>query len=109
VRSPLAASSVDEAAALAATHFDLGLGSAVLVCVPVPAEDALSSPIAHAAIERATREAEEQGVAGPALTPFLLARVAELTDGASLRANTALIVNDARVAGLLAARLAAGD
>ena len=42
---------------------------------------------------------------GPALTPWLLARIAELTDGASVRANTALIVNDARVAGQIAVAL----
>ena len=53
-------------------------------------------------------EAGEAGVAGPALTPWLLARIAVLTEGASLRANTALIVNDARVAGELAMRLAQG-
>ena len=46
---------------------------------------------------------------GPALTPWLLARIGELTDGASVRANTALIVNDARVAGELAARLAEAE
>ena len=49
-----------------------------------------------------------RGIGGPALTPWLLARIAVLTDGASIRANTALIVNDARVAGELAGRLADG-
>ena len=51
-------------------------------------------------------EAGAAGIAGPALTPWLLARIAVLTDGASVRANTALIVNDARVGGRLAAALA---
>ncbi len=55
---------------------------------------------------RAVAEAEKAGVGGPALTPWLLARIAVLTDGASVRANTSLIVNDARVAGDLAVRLA---
>ena len=55
------------------------------------------------AIARATADAEEAGIHGPALTPWVLQRVAELTDGRSIRANTALIINDARVAGLLAA------
>jgi pseudouridine-5'-phosphate glycosidase len=53
-------------------------------------------------------EADAAGVGGPALTPWLLARISELTDGASMRANVALIENDARVAGRLAMRLA-GD
>jgi pseudouridine-5'-phosphate glycosidase len=78
------------------------------VCVPVPAEAALPGELARDAVERAVAEAEGGGVSGPALTPWLLARIAELTEGASVRANTALIVNDARVAGQLAVRLAAG-
>jgi pseudouridine-5'-phosphate glycosidase len=56
-------------------------------------------------VERAVRDAAEAGIHGPATTPWLLARVAELTDGASVRANTALIVNDARVAAQMATRL----
>ena len=58
-------------------------------------------------VERAVREADAEGIGGPALTPWLLARIATLTDGASVRANTALIVNDARVAGEIARRVAA--
>jgi pseudouridine-5'-phosphate glycosidase len=54
------------------------------------------------AIARAVADADAAGIRGPATTPWLLARIAELTDGASLRANTALIVNDARMAGELA-------
>ena len=69
------------------------------MCVPVPADAALPEDVARDAVERAVADAETAGVHGPALTPWLLARIAELTDGASVRANTALIVNDARVAG----------
>jgi pseudouridine-5'-phosphate glycosidase len=98
----------DEAAAarLIDTHLGLGLGSAILVCVPVPAASAMSSDAARSAVETAIGEAETAGIGGPELTPWLLARIAVLTDGASLRANTALIENDARVAGRLAAALA---
>lgn len=104
---PAPASVPDEAAAarLVRTHLGLGLGSGMLVCVPVPETAALPLELARAAVERATAEADAAGVHGPALTPWLLARIAELTDGASLRANTALIENDARVAGRLAAAL----
>ncbi|MFL5720164.1 MAG: pseudouridine-5'-phosphate glycosidase, partial [Chloroflexota bacterium] len=77
-------------------------GGGILVCVPVPAADALPDDVARASVERAVAEAEVAGIAGPALTPWLLARIAEITEGASVRANTALIVNDARVAGELA-------
>jgi pseudouridine-5'-phosphate glycosidase len=99
----------DEAAAagLVATHLGLGLGSGILVCVPVPADAALPEEAARAAVDRATGEAEAAGVHGPDLTPWLLARIAALTDGASVRANTALIINNARVAGRLAAALIA--
>ncbi|HLA16612.1 MAG TPA: pseudouridine-5'-phosphate glycosidase, partial [Candidatus Limnocylindrales bacterium] len=97
----------EAAAAMVRAHLGLGLGSGILVCVPVPADAALPADVAAAAIERATADAEAEGVAGPALTPWLLARVATLTDGASIRANTALIVNDARVAGRIAASVSA--
>ncbi len=73
--------------------------------MPVPADEALPDDVARDAVERAVAEATEAGIGGPALTPWLLARIAVLTDGASIRANTALIVNDARVAGDLAGRL----
>jgi pseudouridine-5'-phosphate glycosidase len=56
--------------------------------------------------EEAVREADHTGIGGAALTPWLLARVAALTDGASVRANTALILNNAAVGGELAAALA---
>jgi pseudouridine-5'-phosphate glycosidase len=95
------------AAALVATHLGLGLGSGILVCVPVPADVALPDDVVRAAVDRATGEAEAAGVHGPDLTPWLLARIAALTDGASVRANTALIINNARVAGRLAAALIA--
>ncbi len=93
------------AADLVRLHLELGLGSGVLLCVPVPAEDELPRPEAISAIARATAEAEAAQIHGPALTPWVLQRVADLTDGRSIRANAALIINDARVAGLLAAAL----
>ena len=95
------------AAALVATHLGLGLGAGILVCVPVPAADALPEAEARAAVEQATAEAEAAGIHGPALTPWLLARIATITGGRSVRANTALIVNNARVAGRLAVSLVA--
>jgi pseudouridine-5'-phosphate glycosidase len=106
VPAPHSVADEAEAAALVETHLALGLGSGVLVCVPVPADAALAEAVARDATDRAAREAGAAGVHGPDLTPWLLARIAALTDGASVRANTALIVNDARFAGRLARRLA---
>jgi pseudouridine-5'-phosphate glycosidase len=108
IAAPSWAADIGAAAAIAATHLDLDLGGAVLFCVPVPAADALPDDVAAEAVERAIGDAAEAGVRGPELTPWLLARIAFLTDGASLRANSALIVNDARAAGELAGHLTAG-
>jgi pseudouridylate synthase len=105
IAAPSSVADVDTAADLIATQLNLRIGGAVLVCVPVPSADALAADVAQSAVERAVGEADARGVTGPALTPWLLGRIAELTDGASVRANTSLIVNDARFAGDLAVRL----
>ena len=103
--SPQTAPDVAGGAAIARFHLELGLGG-VLVCVPVPEAEALPGDVARDAVGRAVREADAAGIHGPATTPWLLARIAEITAGASIRANTALIVNDARVAGQLAVAIA---
>lgn len=96
-----------EVAAMALARDKLGLSAALLVAVPVPAADELPREEAEAAIAAALRLAEEQGVHGQAVTPFLLARIAELTAGRSVHANLSLLVNNARVAGRIARALAA--
>jgi pseudouridine-5'-phosphate glycosidase len=106
-RSPSRADDAAAAAGLIRTHLGLGLGSGMLVCVPVPERHALSDADASIAVDRAIADADAAGVAGPELTPWLLARVAELTGGAAVRANTALIVNNARVGAEIAGRLTA--
>jgi pseudouridine-5'-phosphate glycosidase len=106
IPSPQVAPDVVAAAELARTHLGLGLGSGLLVCTPVPEDMALPDDAARTVVASAIADAESAGIGGPALTPWLLARIAELTGGASVRANTALIVNDARVAAELAAALA---
>ena len=83
----------------------MGLTSGLVICNPVPEADALPLDVARAAIEQAIREADEAGISGAAVTPWLLARVAEITGGASVKANIALITNNARVAGELAGAL----
>jgi pseudouridine-5'-phosphate glycosidase len=105
VPAPTSVADVSAAADLARRHLGLGLGSGVLVCVPVPDADALPDAEARAAIATAVADAEAASVHGPALTPWLLGRIAELTGGRSVAANTALIAHDARVAGELAVAL----
>jgi pseudouridine-5'-phosphate glycosidase len=109
VAAPAFARDEPAAADLIRIHLGLGLGSGILVCVPVPEAAALPLELTRSAVDRATAEAQAAGVHGPALTPWLLARIAELTGGASLAANTALIENDARVAGRLAVALARAE
>lgn len=83
----------------------LGMDHGVLITVPVPSKDELSADIAEAAIKEATAEAHTHGLTGAAVTPFVLGRVAELTEGASRQANTSLLLNNARVAALIALAL----
>ena len=106
IRAPMSVADIAAAAGLVRLHLELELGSAILVCVPVPEADALPRADAAAAIDRAIADAATAGIHGPELTPWLLGRVAELTDGASIRANTALIVNGAAAAAELVVALA---
>jgi pseudouridylate synthase len=97
-----------EAAALLEAHWHLG-GAGVILAQPLPAEMALDTEDFHKALVRAESQARAAGVRGPALTPFLLARLAELTEGRTLRANQALIVANARLAARVASALDPGD
>ena len=94
----------DLAAAFKAQN-DLQLGG-FLVTNPIPEEYAMPKDVIDAAIEQALRECKEQGVHGKETTPFLLARVVELTGGDSLESNIQLVLNNARVAARTAAALA---
>lgn len=83
----------------------LGLEHGLLIAVPVPADDEMLSETAEAAIQKATSEADAAGVHGKAVTPYILSRVAELTEGESRRANISLLVNNAKVAAQIAGHL----
>ncbi len=95
----------EEAAAIIRAADALGAMHGILIAVPVPAEHELSAAVAEDAIAKATVEAEAAGIGGKDITPFVLGRVAELTQGASRAANIALLVNNARVAGEIAVAL----
>ena len=99
------ADSPEEVAALFRAQRALGLPCGMLVAVPVPEEYELSTDQMEAAIAQALGAAEAQGIKGKALTPFLLARISELTGEASLRANLALLENNAKVAARIAMAL----
>ena len=95
----------EEVAQMAQARTELGLPAALLVCVPVPEADELPAGEAETAIAQAVGEADAAGVSGKALTPFLLARLVELTSGRARRANEVLLLNNARVAAGIARAL----
>jgi pseudouridine-5'-phosphate glycosidase len=83
----------------------LGVEGGVLVVVPIPREEEIPHPVIEEAIAQALVRAEEDAITGQAVTPFLLTRVAELTKGLSVRANIALLRNNAIIAARLARAL----
>jgi pseudouridine-5'-phosphate glycosidase len=87
----------------------LGLSAALLVCVPVPEGDDLPSWDVEAAIGQAVGAAEAAGVAGHALTPFLLNAMVKLTGGRAQRANESLLLNNARTAARIARAMEASE
>jgi pseudouridine-5'-phosphate glycosidase len=93
----------------AKTHWNAGMQSAVLVVNPVPAADAIPKAEMDPVIARASREAKEQKVHGKELTPFLLKRISELTKGESMKANLALLLNNAHLAAQIARAMRSFD
>ena len=91
----------DLAAAFKAQN-DLQLGGGMLVTNPIPEQYSMDKAVIDAAIDQAIRESREQGIKGKETTPFLLARVAELTGGDSLASNIQLVYNNAKLTALTA-------
>ena len=89
----------------ARTHWEAGLQSAVLVANPVPETEAISKSEMEPFIEQANQEVHEQGIHGKKVTPFLLQRINELTNGRSMQSNLALLLNNARLAAQIALSL----
>ena len=77
----------------------------MLVTVPVPAESEIQPEALKRILDQSLLDAEQSHVSGRELTPFLLARMAQLSQGATLRANIALLENNARVAAQIAREL----
>ena len=101
------ADTIAELAAIARRHWhDLGSHSAILVANPIPESAALPAATIDAAISRALADAASSNITGKRLTPFLLARLADVTAGASIQANRALAIHNAEVAAQLAVALA---
>ena len=97
-----------DAAGLARARLQLGVDSAVLLCNPLPPGQALDAAAVAQAVAECERRAASAGVTGKAVTPFLLSCLAELTGGASLQANLALLRANATLAAQIAVELARG-
>ncbi|MFC7687258.1 pseudouridine-5'-phosphate glycosidase [Ureibacillus sp. GCM10028918] len=97
--------SAEEVADMMRAKWDLGLRGGSVIANPIPVEEALEASFINGIIERALVEAEENGIKGKDVTPFLLGKVKELTEGKSLEANIALVKNNARVGAAIAVAL----
>jgi pseudouridine-5'-phosphate glycosidase len=100
--------SPEEIAAFAKAHWDLGMKSAILVTNPIPAEHSLDDEFINPIIEQASADAQAKGIHGQALTPFLLARINELSGGKSLASNLVLLHNNAVLAAKIAKVMSGG-
>jgi len=100
---------MDDPAQIARAHrlrAHLGLPGGQLVANPIPSADEIRTDVIAPLIAQAQSEADAQGIAGKSVTPFMLARIYELTKGRSLTANIALVLNNARLASAIAVHLA---
>jgi pseudouridylate synthase len=82
--------------------WDMGLKGGIVVANPIPADAEIPAGEIEPHVIAALKEAEKQGVRGKNVTPFLLKRIAEITGGRSLKANIALVLNNAEVAAKIA-------
>jgi pseudouridylate synthase len=101
--------SPQEIVQFAQTHWGIGMKSAILICQPISLDEEIPLKILEGVILQARGEAHEQGVRGQPLTPFLLSRINELTNGASLKANLSLLLNNGRLAAQIAVALKQGE
>lgn len=92
----------EEIAAYALQHWKQGLHSSILVCQPLPEIDEIPNDIADKLIQVCQEEAHNKGITGQAITPFLLGRLASLSNGQTLNANLKLLYNNAELAGKIA-------
>jgi pseudouridylate synthase len=98
--------SAKDVAEIAFERDELGLSSALLVCVPIPEEKAIPSDELERYLRSSLKLAAEKKISGKNVTPFLLAQLSEQTGGRTLESNIALLENNARIAALIAAEIA---
>ncbi len=101
-RSPLRLDTPDELAAAMKAKWDLGLAGGMVIANPIPEAAEMPQAEIGALIAQAVAEADEQGITGAAISPYLLGRIVELSGGASLEANIALVKDNARLGAAIA-------
>jgi pseudouridylate synthase len=100
--APMRVDSAAEVAAVMRSAWSLGLRSGIVVANPIPPEDEIPADEVGAIIEQALGDLDRLGITGKDATPYLLGRIVEITDGASLTANIALVRNNARLGAAIA-------
>lgn len=108
LKVPMRADSAKEVAAIMRSKWDLDLPGAVIVANPIPQADEIPASEIEPVIAAALAEAVRLGIRGKDVTPFLLAEIVKATKGRSLKANIALVKNNAKVAAEVAVAYAAG-
>ncbi len=106
-RVPMRLDTPEQLAAMMRAKWELGLSGGISVANPVPAEDEIPSEEMDGVIAQALADCVARGITGKDITPYLLGRIVEITGGASLRTNIALVRNNARLGAALAVAFAA--
>jgi pseudouridine-5'-phosphate glycosidase len=101
-RAPMRVDSAAEVAAVMRAKWDLGLRGGVVVANPIPAEDEIPAEEIGGIIDQALADLDRLGISGKDATPYLLGRIVEISNGASLTANIALVRNNARLGAAIA-------
>jgi len=104
---PLRCETAAEVAALLQAKWELGIRGGVAIANPVPAEAEIAPQLIDSAINQALQQAERQTVTGKAVTPYLLTKLVELTNGESLKTNIALVKHNAQIGSQIAVAYAA--
>lgn len=106
LKAPLRADSINDIVEFLQARKALQIDGGILITNPVPAEKEIPGEQMNGMIQQAISESQQAGISGKAVTPWLLGRIVELTEGRSLLTNQALIINNATLAGSLAVSLA---
>jgi pseudouridylate synthase len=101
-KTPLRVETALDVAKMMKAKWAMGLNGGIVIANPIPTESEIPAAMIEPHVRKALSEAKQNGIAGKEVTPFLLKRIAEITEGKSLAANIALVMNNARVAAEIA-------